>query len=62
MKYSNIFEQGISCLDEDSVFEFFMENLKDTIKGWDFFVAWEKVMGKAGDFGLYKPEQIFGVL
>ena len=49
MKYSNIFYQGISCPNEDSVFEFLIENLKDTIKGWDFFVAWEKVIGKAGE-------------
>jgi len=22
--------------------------MKETIKGWDFFVAWEKVMNKVG--------------
>jgi type II restriction enzyme len=46
MKYGSIFEYKIGCTDEDSVFDYFMENLKDTIKGWDFFVGWEKVFGK----------------
>jgi type II restriction enzyme len=49
MKYLRIFEEKIGCKNEDEVFEYFMENLKDTIKGWDFFVGWEKVFGKLSE-------------
>lgn len=45
MKYHPLFEERIGCPDAESVFGYFMKHLKDTIKGWDFFVSWEKVMG-----------------
>lgn len=30
---------------EDEVFEYLVNNVKDTIKGWDYFVNWEKAIG-----------------
>lgn len=46
MKYSNIFKEQINCDSEDMVFDFLLKNLKDTIRSWDFFVAWDKVINK----------------
>lgn len=46
MKYSNIFKSKIGCADTNEVFEYLLEHMKDTINGWDFFVAWGKVMDK----------------
>lgn len=36
-------QMGINSKEE--VFEYLMNNLKDTIRTYDFFVAWEKVLG-----------------
>lgn len=30
---------------EDEVFDYLVNNVKDTIKGWDYFVNWEKAIG-----------------
>ncbi len=49
MKYSAIFKERINCYSEDMVFAFLVNNLKETIRSWDFFVAWDKVMGKIGN-------------
>lgn len=46
MKYSYIFKEQINCDSEDMVFDFLLKNLKDTIRSWDFFVAWDKVINK----------------
>ena len=48
MKYSEIFKKRLGCEDTDEVFEYLLVHMKETIKGWDFFVAWEKVMSKVG--------------
>ena len=34
----------LNILSEDTAFEFLMSNLKDTIRTYDFFVAWEKAL------------------
>jgi len=46
MKYSDIFKKRIGCANPDEVFIYLLDHLKETIKSWDFFVAWEKVMNK----------------
>lgn len=43
MKYSDVFAKRIACNTADDVFDYFMKSLKETIKGWDFFVDWKKV-------------------
>lgn len=48
MKYSNIFQERLGCASEDEVFKYLLEHMKETIRSWDFFVAWEKVMNKVG--------------
>lgn len=48
MKYSDIFEKRLGCADKEEVFKYLLDHMKETIKGWDFFVAWEKVMNKVG--------------
>lgn len=48
MKYSDIFKKRLGCADTDEVFKYLLDHMKETIKGWDFFVAWEKVMNKVG--------------
>jgi type II restriction enzyme len=44
MKYIEKYK-SMGILSEDAVFEYFLFNLKDTIRTYDFFVAWEKVLG-----------------
>jgi len=46
MKYSGIFQNRLGCANTDEVFKYLLNNMKETIKSWDFFVAWEKVMNK----------------
>lgn len=44
MKNSKVFDDILSCKNEDEVFENLIENLKETIKSWDYFVNWAKVI------------------
>ena len=44
MKYSQIFNTLLSCKNEDEVFEYLVGHLKETIKSWDYFVNWTKVI------------------
>jgi len=46
MKYSDIFKNRLGCENEDEVFNYLLSNMKETIRGWDFFVAWDKVTEK----------------
>lgn len=48
MKYSDIFKNRLGCANTDEVFKYLLDHMKETIKSWDFFVAWEKVMNKVG--------------
>ena len=44
MKYSQIFNKLLGCKNEDEVFDYLVGNLKETIKSWDYFVNWQKVL------------------
>lgn len=44
MKYSEIFKNKLNCNNEDEVFSYLIGNLKETIKTWDYFVNWNKVI------------------
>ena len=44
MKYLDKYK-SMGILSENAVFEYLLSNLKDTIRTYDFFVAWEKVLG-----------------
>ena len=43
MKYSSIFLDIINCQNSDQVFDFIVENLKESILKWNYFINWEKV-------------------
>ena len=49
MKYSLIFKNRIGCKDEREVFSYLINNLNDSIRYWDYFVNWEKVLGNTRD-------------
>ena len=44
MKYSQIFNKLLDCKNDDEVFDYLVGNLKETIKSWDYFVNWQKVL------------------
>ncbi|NLV86951.1 MAG: restriction endonuclease, partial [Clostridiales bacterium] len=44
MKYIDKYK-SMGILSENAAFEYIIANLKDTIRTYDFFVAWEKVLG-----------------
>ena len=44
MKYSKIFKDKLNCNNADEVFNYLIDNLKETIKTWDYFVNWNKVI------------------
>ncbi len=44
MKYSQIFNKLLGCKNDDEVFDYLVCNLKETIKSWDYFVNWQKVL------------------
>ena len=48
MKYSDIFRKRLNCVDEDEVFQYLINSMKETINSWDFFVAWEKIINRVG--------------
>ena len=43
MKHLSIYSEKYHLSNEDDFFDFFMTNLTDSIKYWDYFVNWEKV-------------------
>lgn len=45
MKYTSIFKTKIRCNNEKEVFAYLISNLNDSIRYWDYFVNWEKVLG-----------------
>jgi len=45
MKYSLIFKKKIGCNNEREVFAYLINNLNDSIRYWDYFVNWKKVIG-----------------
>ncbi len=48
MKYSDIFRKRLNCVDEDEVFQYLINSMKETINSWDFFFAWEKINNRVG--------------
>ena len=44
MKYCQIFKDKLGCNNADDVFNCLINNLKETIKTWDYFVNWDKVI------------------
>lgn len=44
MKYCQIFKGKLNCNSADDVFNCLIDNLKETIKTWDYFVNWNKVI------------------
>ena len=48
MKHINSYK-SMGILSENAAFEYLISNLKDTIRTYDFFVAWEKVLGNVSD-------------
>lgn len=44
MKYSSIFKDKINCKNENEVFSYLINNLNDSIRYWDYFVNWGKVI------------------
>jgi type II restriction enzyme len=44
MKYIKAYEDKIDCSNAAEVFSYLISNLKLTIKSWDYFVNWEKVL------------------
>lgn len=49
MKYSSIFRDKLGCKNEKEVFSYFIDNLNNSIRYWDYFVNWEKVIGNTRD-------------
>lgn len=46
MQYDKIYLDKISCENEEKVFLYLIETLKETITKWDYFVNWTKVFSK----------------
>ncbi|MDO5040111.1 DpnII family type II restriction endonuclease [Clostridium sp.] len=42
---SNVYKEKLNFKNADEVFEHLICDVKDTIKGWDYFVNWEKAIG-----------------
>ncbi len=42
---SNVYKEKLNFKNADEVFEHLVGDVKDTIKGWDYFVNWEKAIG-----------------
>ncbi len=48
MKYSSVFKK-IGCNNEKEVFTYLINNLNVSIRYWDYFVNWKKVIGNTKD-------------
>lgn len=44
MKYYNFYDSRINCKNSEQAFDFLIETLKDSIRVWDYFVNWKKVL------------------
>lgn len=49
MKYSSVFKEKIGCKNASEVFSYLINNLNDSIRYWDYFVNWDKVIGNTKD-------------
>jgi len=52
MKYHKCFLDKIGCRNEEEVFSYLLNTLKETITKWDYFVNWAKVFAKIEDIEL----------
>ena len=54
MKYDEkIFKKLLNCKNAEKVFDYLLDNLKETVKSWDYFVNWDKVQKNYNDIKLY---------
>ena len=44
MKNNPVFKSILNCNNDDEVFSYLIATLKETIKSWDYFVNWKKVI------------------
>ena len=44
MKNNPVFKSILNCNSDDEVFSYLISTLKETIKSWDYFVNWKKVI------------------
>ena len=44
MKNNPVFKNILNCNSDDEVFSYLISTLKETIKSWDYFVNWKKVI------------------
>lgn len=44
MKNNSAFKNILNCNNDDEVFSYLISTLKETIKSWDYFVNWKKVI------------------
>ena len=44
MKNNHVFKNVLNCNNPDDVFKYLIDTLKETIKSWDYFVNWKKVI------------------
>jgi len=44
MKYLNAYKEKLGCENSEAVFQYLISTLKPTIKDWNYFVNWEKVL------------------
>ncbi len=44
MKNNPVFKNILNCNSDDEVFSYLIATLKETIKSWDYFVNWKKVI------------------
>ena len=44
MKNKPIFKKLLNCSNDDEIFSYLINTLKETIKSWDYFVNWKKVI------------------
>lgn len=49
MRYSSIFKNRIDCKNGKEVFSYLINNLNDSIRYWDYFVNWKKVIDNTRD-------------
>lgn len=43
--FSKVYSEQLGFSNRDDIFNFLVDNVKSTIKGWDYFVNWEKAIG-----------------
>ncbi len=44
MKFINVYKEKLGCENSEAVFKYLISTLKPTIKDWNYFVNWEKVL------------------